>query len=469
YGDYDADGICATAVLWEALYALGADITPYIPERFSEGYGLNAKSVQSLKLKTKNLKLIITVDNGIVANEGVKTAKRLGIDVIITDHHQKSNPPAVGPKAHSIIHTTATSGSGLAWFLARELGKNGGLELVAIGTIADQVPLLGVNRSLVKWGIEELNGTQRSGLLALFEEAAVKRGTVTPYTVGFIIAPRINAMGRLAHGLDSLRLLCTKNSSRALELAAVVGKTNEERQRIVEEVVVHARQSVLSNGESGIIVIAHKSYHEGVIGLAASKLVEEFWRPAIVISLGKSVAKASARSIPGVSIIEVIRKTGDLLVSGGGHEMAAGFSLETVKLDLFLQKLKELSGQYLTADLLLKTLKIDLELDFSQINQDLYKMLRKFEPVGMGNPAPTFVSKKVKVDNAKVVGADGKHLKLKLSQKNKSFSAIAFGMGGIYSQLNHESPIDVVYCVEEDSWNGNRGLQLKVKDLVILS
>ncbi len=469
YGDYDADGICGTAVLWEALYALGANVLPYIPDRFEEGYGLSTKSVENIKSQMPNVKLIITVDNGIVANEAVKTANKLGVDVIITDHHQKGKKT---PRTYSVIHTLATSGSGLAWFLAREVGKSfkglsfkGGLELVAIGTIADQVPLLGINRSLVKYGLSELNHTQRLGLLSLFNEAGIKSGQVSPYTVGFMIAPRINAMGRLGHAIDSLRLLCTKNVAKATDLSKILGKTNKERQRIVEEVVLHARGSVLGGSDKGVIIISHESYHEGVIGLAASRLVEEFYRPAIVISRGKDISKASARSIPGVNIIDMIRSTGDLLVSGGGHEMAAGFSIETAKLDLLAQKLQELSTHYLTADLLRKTLKIDLKIDFSQINRELYKILREFEPTGMSNPTPTFVSKGVKVEDARLVGADGKHLKLKLSQENESFSAIAFGMGEIHPRLKRESLIDVVYSLEEDNWNGKSGLQLKIKDV----
>lgn len=468
YGDYDADGICATAILWEALFGLKADVLPYLPERFSEGYGLNAKSVQGLKLKAEGLKLIITVDNGIVANQAVKKANELGIEVIITDHHQKGRK---SPVAHSILHTAQTSGSGIAWFLAREILKTfkgasfkGNLELVAIGTIADQINLLGVNRSLVKYGLEDLNKTKRVGLLSLFNEAAVKAGEISTYTVGFVIAPRINAMGRMAHAIDSLRLLCTKNVVRAGELSRLLAKTNKERQKIVEEVVFHARDLV-NRSEEGFIVLAHETYHEGVIGLAASKLVEEFYRPAIVLSKGPDISKASARSIPGINIIEVVRKTGDLLLNGGGHEMAAGFSIETAKLELFNQKIRKISRDYLTPDLLQKTLKIDCELQFSQINQVLLKNLLRFEPFGMGNPQPVFETKSVEALGARLVGSDKKHLKLKVKKSGRFFDAIAFGFGEFYSRVSTSKQLDIAYSIEEDGWNRGNLLQLKLKDL----
>ena len=304
YGDYDADGISATAVLWERLYSLGLNVLPPIPERVSEGYGLNSESIKKLKEENPSLGLIVTVDHGIVAGAQVEAAKKLGIDVIVTDHHQ---PGGKKPKPYALIHTTQIGGAALAWILAREIKSvRDGLDLVAIGTIADQLPLVGANRSFAKYGLVSLNSTQRVGLNALFSEAGIVKGEIGPYEVGFMIAPRINAMGRLVHAIDSLRLLCTKNNQRAGELARLLNKTNLERQRIVEEVVLHAlRQAQDESFARSVIVVAHESYHEGVIGLAAARLVEEFYRPAIVISKKGKIAKASARSISGFNIIWV--------------------------------------------------------------------------------------------------------------------------------------------------------------------
>src|SRR3989344_2447344 len=481
YGDYDADGICATAVLWECLYSLTKNVIPYIPNRFDEGYGANAGSIGNLKSQFPNFKLLITVDNGIVANDAVDKANKLGIDVIITDHHQKGKKL---PKAYSIIHTDKISGAGVAWILAREIIKKipnpksqiligNSLELAAMGTIADQLPLLGPNRSFAKYGLEALNYTGRPGLLALYEEAGLRNlqgrtlqgAKIGTYEVNFIIAPRINAMGRMEHAIDSLRLLCTKNSQKARELANFLGRTNRERQRVVDEVVLHARKMAQKNEWSGAIVLAHESYHEGVIGLAASKLVEEFYRPAIVLSKGKKISKASARSISGFNIIESIRKLDSITLGGGGHPMAAGFSIETDKIEKFCQKFEEIKSPLFTEENLTKKLKVDTEVEFKNLNVELEAEISKFEPTGIGNPTPVFITKNVSVVDARTVGAEGKHLKLTLEKDDKIFNAIAFGKGEIAPLLSPNKKVGIAYNLSLDTWNGNKSLQLKVKDL----
>lgn len=462
YGDYDADGICATAILWQALDSLGADALPYIPERFSEGYGLNDKSVKKLKEEHPDLGLIITVDNGIVTVGQVKKIKKLGIDVIITDHHQKSKKL---PQAHAIIHTTEIGGAGIAWILARELGKNGGLELVAIGTVADQLPITGPNRSFVKYGLEALNKTKRPGLLALFEKTAIKKGSIGTYEIGFMIAPRINATGRLKHGIDSLRLLCTSGKERANELALHLGKINTERQKIVGDVVTHAGRYAQKRSWKGAILLAHETYHEGVIGLAAARLVEKHYRPAIVLSKGKEFSKASARSIQGFNIIEVIQKLNYLIEDGGGHPMAAGFTIQTSKIKEFSQKLDEISAPLLTDEVLSRKLRIDLELDFSQLNWKLLKTISLFEPTGIGNPTPLFATRRVNVIDARQVGMEGKHLKLKLENKGKIFDAIAFGFGHLSPTLSLGESVDIAFRLEENIWNNQKSLQLKIRDI----
>ena len=460
YGDYDADGICATAIMWEALHGYGLNVLPHIPDRFEEGYGLNADSILKLKTQDPKLKLIVTVDNGIVANKAVEEANRLGINVIIVDHHAKGDKkPATG----YMFHSTAVCGSALAWFFARELGTGDGLELAAIGTIADQMPLMGTNRSLVKFGLEKLNKTKRLGLKALINDSRVEK--VGTYEVNYVIAPRINAMGRLAHGLDSLRLLCTKRADKARELSRLLDRTNFERQGIVEKVVVRARREVT---DQKIIVLAHESYHEGVIGLAAGKLVEEYYRPAIVFSKKDKVSKASARSVSGFNIIENIRKLSDLYLEGGGHPMAAGFSIETKNIELFAKKINEISESLLTDEILERKLKIDMEINFSDITWGLFESLLAFEPIGSGNPAPAFVTKRVEILDSRPVGRESKHLKLKLKQDEHVFDAIYFGGGEIYSTLTPDSKADAVYTLADNTWNGRRSLQLRVRDLKVL-
>ena len=482
FGDYDADGICATAILWECLYSFSKNVSPYIPSRFEEGYGANVKSIEKLKIENKKLKIIITVDNGIVANEAVNKANELGIDVIITDHHQVGNKL---PKAYSIIHTDKISGSGIAWILARELRKklatgyrlpDTGLELCAIGTISDQLPLVGPNRSFAKYGLDALNMTDRPGLLALFEEAGIDNGSsrlrpatarqVGTYEVNFMIAPRINAMGRLEHAIDSLRLLCTTSSQRARDLAQFIGKTNRERQKIVEEVVIRALGQAQDKLTDRTIIVAGE-YHEGVIGLAAAKLVEEYYRPTIVISKGEKISKASARSISGFNIIEAIHKMDSLIIGGGGHPMAAGFTIETENIEVFMQQFEEVSRPLLTDDILIKRLKIDLELDFGLIDKNLVDLLTKFEPHGIGNFTPIFMTKEVRLVDSRTVGNESKHLKLTLEKDGRIFPAIAFGMGELYGKLKPGQKIDVAYNLENNVWNGNESLQLKIKDIKI--
>lgn len=474
YGDYDADGICATAILWETLYSLTKKVSPYIPDRFEEGYGINGKSIEKIKIENPDVKLIITVDNGIVAHEALDKANDLGIDVIVTDHHQKEKRL---PKAYAIIHTDKISGAGISWILAREIKirfriqdfgfKNNDLELAAIGTIADQMPLVDANRSFAKYGLEALNKTERSGLLALFEEAAIKKGSLGTYEVNFVIAPRLNAMGRLEHAIESLRLLCTTNHNKARELAFYLGKTNRKRQKIVDEIVLHAHKEAKKRIWKGVILVSHKSYHEGVIGLAASKLVEEFWRPAIVLSEGKKISKASARSISDFNIIESIRKLNELILGGGGHPMAAGFSIETTKIKAFKNKLDKISAPLLTDLVLARRIKVDTEIGFEDINIDLLKELEKFEPAGIGNPTPIFLTKKVNIMDVRTVGVNGKHLKLVLEKDGLTYGAIAFNKGEFIKKLKVRSKIDIVYNLISDDWNGKDKLQLKIKDIKI--
>ncbi len=478
YGDYDADGICSTAILWKTLHHMGLNVLPFIPDRFEDGYGIKPETVSQIYEKNLNVKLIITVDNGIVAYEGINRAKKIGIDVIVLDHHTKGSKKL---NALATVHTTLLSGSGIAWFFSRELAKSSKrtvlaegqslieekLQLAAIGTIADQLPLIGANRSVVRYGLSELNITKRPGLRALFDEAGLTAAgilvrPISTYEVGFIIAPRINAMGRLKHGIESLRLLCTKDRYKAVEIAKNIASTNTDRQKIVEEVVIATRKSVT---DQKVIVIAGESYHEGVIGLAAGRLVEEFYRPAIVLSVKGEVSKASARSVSGFNIIEAIRSLESLYIEGGGHPMAAGFSIQTANIGKFTEEINRLADKLLTAELLERKLKVDCEIGFDQINFDLAKKLKDFEPVGLGNPTPTFTTPGVDVIDARTVGRDSKHLKLKLRQDGQIFDSIYFSGGEKYSELTPDSKIDVVFQVEENVWNSHTSLQLKIKDI----
>ncbi|QQS38871.1 single-stranded-DNA-specific exonuclease RecJ [Candidatus Woesebacteria bacterium] len=469
FGDYDADGVCATAILWETLYRMGFDVSPYIPDRFSEGYGLKSKSIQEMKKDDENFKVLLTVDNGIVANDAVAKCNELGIDVIITDHHE---PGEKYPEAHSIIHTQQVSGAAVAWFFAREISnsigdkKVTGLDLAAIGTISDQMPLFRVNRSIVKYGLEILNENTRLGLSKIYEEAGIKVGEIDSFTIGFVIGPRINAMGRLEHAIESLRLLCTTSSARAKELASRLSVTNTRRQNIVSKVLDHAKMTLDENKIENIIVIADEKYHEGVVGLAASKLVEEFYRPSIVFSMGKKYSKASARSVEGFNIIKAIRSVKKIKIEAGGHPMAAGVTILTKDLVKFKNGLAKYAMKHLTEEMLIPTAIIDIEIDFTLLDWDFLREIKCFKPTGAGNSDPIFITKNVEVWNARTIGKEDKHLKLKLTKNTITLDGIGFGLGNMISQFKDNTKVDIVYCFEDNNFNGMKSLQIRLLDII---
>lgn len=466
YADYDADGISAGAIMWETIHAMGGNVMPYIPHRVEEGYGLSVKGIDAVR-QQYDPSLIITVDHGITAHKNVAYAKSLGIDVIVTDHHVK---PDKLPDC-TIVHTTKLCGAGVSWFVSKELDNRRDEELLAlaaIGTIADIVPLTGANRSIVKYGLKQLNQTSRVGLIALMRDAGLTLGELSPYDISHVLAPRLNAMGRLVHAMDALRLLCTHQKDKAMLLARKLGLTNKERQQLTIDTSLHAKNIVAQRSREGLpklLFVTHETYNQGVIGLVAGKLVEEYFRPAIVVSRGEEVSKASARSIPGFNIVEAIKNCSDLLVDVGGHPMAAGFTVETKHLAELQTRLETLAEKKLTDMLLTRVLRIDTELPFARITPAFWEKLREFEPFGFGSPEPIFVSRGVLVDDVRLVGADGKHLKLSIEQSSSRLEAIAFGMGAFYPELKSDKPIDIAYTIDMNVWNGNKKLQLKIKNI----
>ena len=474
FGDYDVDGITGSAILWETLHELEGNAMPYIPHRKEEGYGLSIKGIENLLITMPETKLIITVDNGIVANEAVSFANEKDIDVIITDHHTISETK---PDAYAIVHTTNLCGAGVAYLLSKELRLEKGkwsdeddkhLELAALGTVADLVPLVGANRAIVFAGLKKLQRTFRPGLIALYQQAGIQQDKIGVYEIGYQIGPRLNASGRLESAMESLRLLCTPNMRRASELAAKLELTNRERQQLLKEAATHAIGRV-ENGEWGmkkILILGHESYAEGVIGLVAGKLVEAFYKPAIVLSLGETKSKASVRSISGFNIIEFLRSHAEHFINVGGHPMAAGFTIETAKLETVQSLLEEAAEKILTEELLTRSLKIDCEIPLSLISTDLYQQLQQLAPFGMANPEPVFMSKKVRIENIKVMGKEGTHLRLFLSQDDSQmYEAVAFGMGALAKEIKIGDKIDIAYIIDENTWNGQTKLQLKVRDI----
>lgn len=459
YGDYDVDGVCGAAVLYFGLTSLGAKVLPFIPHREKDGYGLSKEGVQ--EAKEKGAKLIITVDNGIVAIEAAKFAKKLGLDLIITDHHQ---PLDKKPEALSIIHSTQLSGTAVAWCLVRALVSEDQavdlLDLVAMATICDLIPLIEVSRALVKIGLEKLNQTKRVGLLALISLSGLELGSITSYQVGHMLGPRLNAIGRLEHALDALRLLCTKEPGKAQRLARLLDETNNQKKQLTLEAIFEAQQEVGEKIDKKILVLHSPKWIPGIIGLVAARITEEYRLPAIIISKGELESKGSARSSGGLDIITTLRKLADILVDVGGHRGAAGFTIKTSQIENFKQRLEEvMEAEILDGE---DKLNIEVLIKPEKLNKELVKQLDQFEPTGMGNPKPILASKNVKLSNLKTVG-DGKHLK----GLSEGVDFIAFGMGEKLNQLLDPAVtgVDLAYYLEIDRFNGSEKLQLKILDI----
>ncbi|KPJ70138.1 hypothetical protein AMJ51_02500 [Microgenomates bacterium DG_75] len=465
YGDYDTDGVCATAIMWEALNKLGLKVMPYIPQR-EEGYGLKVDVID--QMAKDGVKLIITVDQGIVHSRQVSHAKKVGVDVIITDHHEagKKKPPAV-----AIVHTIKLAGAGVSWFLANWLVKKidskkrlSGLDLATIGTITDMVPLVGPNRSMVKFGLEAMRKTKRPGLLSLYQFAGIKKEKIDTYEVGFIIGPRINASGRMDDPMEALRLVCTRNDNRAISLAQKIDQKNRERQELMKQTSLHARELWLKeDGQSALIFVYHKSYEHGIVGLVASHLSNEFYRPAVVLAPRKNHWVASARSIDEFSIVEAIRELKDIIGDHGGHRKAAGFNVAPEKIEEVKQRLIKRAEKSLDKSQLTSKIEIEAEVESTDLNLAFYQQLEKFAPFGIGNPQPIFASRQVKIANLKRVGADNQHLKLRVN----GFEAIAFGKGELLPQLSMEKPIDIAFNFLLNQWNNQKKLELRLKDIKI--
>ena len=490
YTDYDADGITGGAILWETLYLLGFKTMPYVPNRKTEGYGFSIIGIDKV-IKKFNPALIISVDHGITKVKEIEYAKKKGIKIIITDHHLKSDKT---PKAEAIFHIPELSGSGVAYFFAKEIftrlqkqsigrtaavkeersdGKTTAvklkenfetdyLALASIGTIADLVPLIGPSRSIAKLGLDAFSKVKRYGIRHILKEAGIENKKITPYEVGFIIAPRINAVGRLKDATDALRLLCTTNESRAKELAQYVGDKNRERQDLVKKSVEEAEinlKSQISNVKSipKIIILVSQKWHEGIIGLIASKITEEFYRPTIVLTKTNGVYKGSARSIPPFHITNFLRSLKKYLIDVGGHAQAAGFTIEEKKLNDFVTAAQELSSKLIKDKELERKIEVDIKVPVSKVNLDLVKALEKLEPFGIANPRPTFLSEDV-ITNAQLFGKTNNHLKIFI----ENLELIAFNQGEKFKQLSRGEKINVVYSLEINYW----GNQEKVRGMI---
>lgn len=501
YMDYDADGITGGAVLWETLYLLGFNVHPYVPDRITEGYGFSEKGIDAVKEKF-NPALIISVDHGITAAKKVSYAKRLEIPIVITDHHLK--PDKLPDDALAIFHISTLSGSGVSYFFSKEIFnifkdvtlairqpvgrpesqrdpgqarmttllhnfKYDYVALASIGTIADLVPLIGPSRSLVFHGLAACSHTKRHGLLHIMKQAGILGKKITPYEVGFMIAPRINAVGRLRHAIDALRLLCTTDDKRAFELASQIGDTNKKRQDLVKTAVEEAKEKVKRETSNlkhfpKIITLVSDSWHEGIIGLVASKITDHFYRPTIVMTHTNGFMKGSARSIPGVHITNFLRDMKKYLIDVGGHQGAAGFTLEKSRLKDFLKQIETRGKKLVKDNNLEREITVDVKLPVKIATMELARALENLQPYGVGNPQPVFLSE-TELVSARLFGKKSEHLRLYVKdQGTQSFplELIAFSKGEIFSTLKTGMKMRIAYGLDIDRWGGTEKLRGRV-------
>jgi single-stranded-DNA-specific exonuclease len=458
YGDYDVDGITATAILWQAIYKLTPKVTPFIPNRELDGYGIKAASFFRFQ-KEKGLKfdLLITVDNGIVAEaELAKIKVKQDLKIVITDHHL---PDKKLKSADCVVHSTKVSGAALSWFLAKELDSKADLGLAALGTVADCLPLLDINRSLVVHGLKELRLNPNPGIKKLISIAGLKQDSLSAYDLGFGLGPRINAVGRLSDPTDALRLLCSQNPLQAAKYAQILNSYNQNRQDIQKESLDIAQKDL--NLKNKVIIVTG-DYNPGIIGLIAGRLTEKYYLPSIIISQTKGISKGSCRSIPELNIIETLRQHSELFVDLGGHALAAGFSLKTSTIPKFQKLITKTINQKLKNIDLKPTTYIDAEMKLSAVTKKNIQALGQLAPFGIGNSEPVFLFKNLKIVSKKVLGANGDHLKLKLD----NIEAIAFKKGELDKTLNIGDSVDVIARLSLNVWNGTATPQLIVKEII---
>lgn len=475
YGDYDVDGITATALLVQGIEALGGIVTPYIPNRLTEGYGLNGPAME--QLKDDRVSLIITVDTGITAVSEVRQARNMGIDVIITDHH---TPPSELPEAVAIVNPKRTgsaypfsglTGAGVAYKLVtalfRGISKDNGelprlIDLAALGTIADIAPLTGENRYFVTEGLKLINAEPRPGLKELAGQAGLECQKLDANNIAWQLSPRLNAAGRLAHAMNGYHLLMTDSYEEAHGIAVWLDEKNTERQCLTARVLTQARDEILAGGISSLLISESSEYPAGITGLAASRLTEEFYRPVILVSTGEEVSSGSGRSIPEFNIIRALTRCGPLLTRFGGHSQAAGFSLLTRNLPEFKKNLSAIAAAELSGLELYPHLDIDAEVKLAELGEGTYNLMQKLAPFGHANPVPTFVSRRVRVLECRTMGKEEEHLRLRLRQDGQAWDAVAFRQGEYLPDL--APMIDIVFNLEIDRWRGEENLRLNILD-----
>lgn len=481
HGDYDVDGICSTTLMVRTLTMLGGTVVPFIPRRLTDGYDLGDAGVRAAE--AAGARLVLTCDCGTSAHGPIERLQSAGIDVIVADHHLPSGPlpPAYAvlnpkrPGCPSTDKDLAAVGVAfkLALALTRAMGGNVNpvfamLDLVALATIADVAPLRGENRVLVRYGLRLLNDPVRPGIRAMIRATGLEGRALTAGRVGFILAPRLNAAGRLDSALKGVDLLLSTTDQHANPIARELEELNARRQEIDRATLEEARERVATMDLAATygIVLAQQGWHPGVIGIVASRIVEEFGRPTMLIALDGDTGKGSGRSISAFDLHGGLSECRDLLLRFGGHRSAAGITIAADRVDDFAARFNAVARSRLTEDDLVSELRVDLEVALDQVNDDLESLLRHLEPCGMGNPSPLLVTRGLTVAAApRVVGKDG--LKLLLSDGDRRLTAIGWGMGPRGKDVEEGATIDVAYRLERDVWNGDSRLQARLADFRI--
>ena len=480
YGDYDVDGITATATVYKFLKSQGAEVSYYIPDRFSEGYGLNILAIN--KMARDGAKLMITVDCGITAVGEVEFAKTQGLDIIITDHHTCHGEL---PKAVSVINPkrmdssypfSGLAGVGVAFklvlALAIRLGMNTRqvfmeyVDMVALGTIADVVPLVDENRVIADKGINSIEHTNNKGIRALMEMAGAGGKSVDANAVAFFASPRLNAAGRLENASVSVELMICDDEARAKEIAEHLDSLNNERKEIEQKIFEEAYQKAEEMGEDKLVyIISGKNWNHGVIGIVASRISEMFYRPCILISVEDGKGKGSGRSVPEMNLFDALSCCEELLTAFGGHSQAAGLSISEENIEEFTKKINEFAKKNVEVETLVPKLDIDCNLSSSSVTMAAAKMIESLAPFGEGNEIPVFSMQGLKVITSQSMGVDKKHLRVRLSDGNNVFNAVGFGMGELSEKLIPGMIVSVAFNMNVNTYQGDENLQLILKDI----
>lgn len=482
YGDYDVDGITSTALLYEFLTSLDADVDYYIPDRKGEGYGINIMAVN--RLLKSGVKLLITVDCGITAIGEVEFAALQGMDVIITDHHtcKERIPTAakaiVNPKRDDEYPFKELAGVGVAFKLAMAVSMEMGLsatecfnryiDLAAIGTVADVVPLVNENRIITDRGVKALRQTKRPGLAALLELCGVKSESLTAASIAFSIAPRLNASGRLGQASTGVQLLLSKDEAESSQIAKALDEQNKERQITEQQILEDAMEMVKNDPnfeKKKVVVLAHEDWHHGVIGIVASRICEKYYKPCILISHSNGIGKGSGRSIEGFNLFEALSYCEDCLTQFGGHKIAAGLTINISELDEFTKKINKYADEHMAKEDMIPVVSIDCKISEKAVTLDNIKLLSRLEPFGVGNEKPVFSLHGASIVYMNAVGNDGKHLRLSVMRNGYQMNGIGFHLGAMAREFKIGDNIDIAFQMDINNYQGKQSAQLLIKDI----